>query len=70
MFVSLIDTKRVSCETALSWMPQSSAHWYYVNSDSGNGLVPSGAKPLPEPVLNQIYVTMPQIIKPVWADKT
>ena len=24
------------------------------NIDSGNGLVPSGNKPLPEPVLNQI----------------
>ena len=23
---------------------------------SGNGLVPSGNKPLPEPMLNQIYI--------------
>ena len=27
---------------------------------SGNGLVPSGNKPLPEPMLTQIYVTRPQ----------
>ena len=27
-----------------------------VNIGSGNGLVPSGNKPLPEPMLTQIYV--------------
>ena len=32
--------------------------WYWVNIGSGNGLVPSGNKPLPEPILTQIYVTM------------
>ena len=26
-------------------------HWRFVNTGSGNGLVPSGTKPLPEPVL-------------------
>ena len=31
--------------------------WWKVNIGSGNGLVPSGNKPLPEPVLTQIYVT-------------
>ena len=29
-----------------------------INIDSGNGLVPSGNKPLPEPLLTQIYVTV------------
>ena len=31
--------------------------WSLVNIGSGNGLVPSGNKPLPEPMLTQIYVT-------------
>ena len=29
-----------------------------INIGSGNGLVPSGNKPLPEPVLSQMYVTI------------
>ena len=29
-----------------------------VNIGLGNGLVPSGTKPLPEPMLTPIYVTM------------
>ena len=33
-------------------------HWWSVNIGSGNGLVPSGTKPLPEPVLTQIYVAI------------
>ena len=32
--------------------------WWLVNIGSGNGLVPSGSKPLPEPMLTQIYVAM------------
>ena len=32
--------------------------WWQVNIDSGNGLVPSGNKPLPDPMLTQIYVTI------------
>ena len=31
--------------------------WSLVNIGSGNGLVPSGNKPLPELMLTQIYVT-------------
>ena len=31
-------------------------YWWSVNIGSGNGLVPSGNKPLPEPMLTQIYV--------------
>ena len=39
-------------------------HWWSVNVGSGNGLVPSGNKPLPEPMLTQTFapygVTGPQ----------
>ena len=31
-------------------------YWWLVNIGSGNGLVPSGNKPLPEPMLTQINV--------------
>ena len=37
-----------SCEITLCWMPQSPIG-YYVNIDSGDGLVPSGNKPSPKP---------------------
>ena len=30
------------------------SHWWWVNIGSGNGLVPSGTKPLPEPMLTQL----------------
>ena len=33
-------------------------HWWSVNIGSGNGLVPSGNKPLPEPTLTQISVAI------------
>ena len=41
-------------------MPSDECHGILlmVNIDSGNGLVLSGNKPLPEPVLTQIYVIM------------
>ena len=32
--------------------------YWYVNNGLGNSLVPSGNKPLPEPMLTQIYVAM------------
>ena len=36
-------------------------YWWDINIGPGNGLVPSGNKPLPEPMLTQIYgVTRPQ----------
>ena len=41
-------------------------HWWSVNIGSGSGLVPSGNKPLPEPMLTQILpygVTRPQWVK-------
>ena len=36
----------------------SESHWWLVNIGSGNGLVPSGNKPLPEPMLTPIYVAI------------
>ena len=33
-------------------------HWWIVNIGSGKGLVPSGDKPLPEPVLTRIQATV------------
>ena len=33
-------------------------HWWSVSIGSGNALVPSGHKPLPEPELNKNYVTI------------
>ena len=33
-------------------------HWWSVNIGSGDGLVPSGNKPLPEPMLTQISVAI------------
>ena len=38
-----------SYDNVLRWMPQDLTD--YVNIGSGNGLVPSGNKPLPEPML-------------------
>ena len=32
--------------------------WWKVNNISGNGFMPSGNKPLPEPMLTQIYVVI------------
>ena len=32
--------------------------WWWVNIGSGNGLVSSGNKPSPEPMLTPIYVTI------------
>ena len=34
-------------------MPQDLSEWWLVNIGSGNGLVPSGNKPLPEPMLTK-----------------
>ena len=48
----------ISYETALRWMPLDLTDDKSVNIGSGNGLVPSGNKPLPEPMLNQISVAI------------
>ena len=44
-----------SYENVLSWMPQNT---FADNNDSGNGLLPSGNKPLPEPMLTQMHVAI------------
>ena len=48
--VLLIGIFRSSHDNVLRWMPQDLTD-DQVNIGSGNGLVPSGNKPLPEPVL-------------------
>ena len=49
-------------------MPQNLKRWL-VKIGSGNGLMPSGNKPLPEPMLNKfyddVYVTRVQWVMPV-----
>ena len=42
----------ISYEITVKWMPLDLTDYI----GSGNGLVPSGDKPLPEPMLTQIYV--------------
>ena len=37
-------------------------YWWYVNIGSGNGLVPPGNKPLPEPILTQFSVTNAKLL--------
>ena len=42
-------------------VPQMSAarpHWWLFNIGPGNGLVPSGNTPLPEPMLTKVYVAI------------
>ena len=43
----------LSCEISLSLLSDD-----YVNNGSGNGLVPSGIKPLPGQMLTLIYVVI------------
>ena len=50
LIISMIDILHISCEITLRWCS--------VHTGSGNGLVPSGNKPLPEPVFTPIYVTI------------
>ena len=33
-------------------------HWWSVNIGSGNGLVPSGNKPLPEAMLTPVFIAI------------
>ena len=64
-----IDILSAPSDIGLSWVPENltdgkstlvqvmaGLHWWSVNIGSGNGLVPSGNKPLPEPMLTQIFV--------------
>ena len=50
----------VSCEIALRWMAQDLTDYQstLVEFGSGNGLVPSGNKPLHEQMLTQIFVAI------------
>ena len=50
-----IEFLSVSCEIALRCMPLNPID-DELTLDSGNGLEPSGSKPLPEAILTQIYV--------------
>ena len=49
-----MDILIISCEIVLRCMPQDFTH-DKVNIGPGNGLVPSGKKPLPEPMLTKFY---------------
>ena len=51
--ILVIDGWGISSEIALIWLSLG-LHWWSVNIGSGNGLVPSGNKPLPKPMLTQI----------------
>ena len=42
-----------NCPTVNTIRPQ----WWFVNIELGNGLVPPGNKPLPEPTLSQFHIT-------------
>ena len=47
----------ISCENCTN-MNVTGLHWWSFNIGSGNGLVPSGNKPLPEPMLTQTSVAI------------
>ena len=49
--------KSTSDEIALRWMPQNT-YDEWVNTGLGKGLVLSGNKPLPEPMLTKIFVAI------------
>ena len=55
--ISVIDSWGISYELALM-MNGTRPYWWKVNIGSGNGLVPSGNKPLLEPMLTQISVAI------------
>ena len=46
----------ISCKNCL-YLNIFEPNWWSTNIGSGNGLVPLGNKPLPDPVLTQICVT-------------
>ena len=48
----------VRCMSFYILMNVTGLHWWSVNIGSGNGLVPWGNKPLPEPLLMQIFVAI------------
>ena len=54
------DSWSILCEIPLRWMSRGYC-WYQVNIGSGDGLVQSGTKPLPEPI-----IILTPFYKPVW----
>ena len=54
--ISTLHLKQCLC--TISQMKVRGPYWRYVNIGSGNGLVPSGKKPLPEPMLTQIDIAI------------
>ena len=65
--ILVIDDWGISCEIALIWMSLDfTDDQSTLNIGSGNGLVPTGNKPLPEPMLTQIYVAT----RPIWVKGT
>ena len=65
---SIIDILEIFAEIVLRWMPQNSNK--KVNIGSGNGLVPSGNKPLPEPnVGNDLRCRMEHLLWVLFRNK-
>ena len=62
-----MDNLSITCEIGLRWVPQGLAD--HIDIGQGNGLVLSGNKPLPEPMLTQICaqygITRPQRVKDI-----
>ena len=59
MLILVIDDWCISCEIAIRWIQLDlTDDKSTVNIGSGNGLVSSGYKPLPEPMLTQIFVAI------------
>ena len=52
----MIEGWGINCEIVLIWMSLDFTD--DVNIGSSNGLVPSGSKPLPQPILTQISVAI------------
>ena len=55
------------CDVAVRWLPQNLTNAGEDNIGSGNGLVSSGSKLLPEPVLTQFYIIM-WVTRPQWVN--
>ena len=54
---SFCEILRTFCESGLSWST-AEPHWWQVNIRSGDGFLPPGNKPLSEPLLTHICVTI------------
>ena len=70
-FINLFGDFAIQCNIYLAprWILQNSFDdIWYVNIGSGNGLVQTGNKPLPEPMLTQISVTTHSVTRPQWVN--